>query len=259
MKRIIVILMFIVLLLTGCISVEEPVNYIPEGYSELVPVEIEEAVNTIWAQEYMQLSSHRYYGTYDDCVIWFQHGILPAIETKEIAGEEFYYRYSFNIYVYRKGKILSLEEAYKKRYLNKDQIKLLAEFHAASVDYPMGVRIYTPESYGDKVPEYLQQDIANAWAKYKSEPLKADPIYYGKYGWRTVILVPTGENNIVTSQTIGGYEFKYNGEFDLLVYNHLSFSQLADMVENGTIKQEYLEMIYQFHREHNAALYEDIK
>jgi len=260
MRRIIAIIILLVFVLTGCSPAEEPVNYIPENYNELVPIEIEEAVNAVWAQEYVQLSSHRYYGTYGDCVVWFQHGILPAIETKEIAGEEFYYRYLFNIYVYRKGKILSLEEAYKKRYLNKDQIKLLAEFHAASIDYPMGVRVYVPEVYGDKIPGYLQQNIADAWVKYKGEPLNSDPIYYGKYSFLTVILVPTGESTGVTSQTIGGHEFKYSGDFELMAHLHDQLMlTLTEAVESGYIKQEWLSLIAQFHRENNAALYEDSK
>ena len=133
--HLIITLLVVSLLLSGCGPVEEPVNYVPEGYDEHMPPDLEQTIKKAMEEEGKVFAFERYYGTYGDCVVWFAGGISCAFMTKEIAGYKFIYPSGFTIDVYRNGQILSLEEAYQKRWLSKNQIKLLAEYHAAATEW----------------------------------------------------------------------------------------------------------------------------
>ena len=133
--HLIITLLVVSLLLSGCGPVEEPVNYVPEGYDEHMPPDLEQTIKKAMEEEGKVFVFEKYYGTYGDCVVWFAGGISCAFMTKEIAGYKFIYPSSFTIDVYRNGQILPLEEAYQKRWLSKNQIKLLAEYHAAATEW----------------------------------------------------------------------------------------------------------------------------
>lgn len=70
-----------------------------------------------------------YYGTYGDCIVFFEQGQLTTMTTINIAGQEFIYGWSFLLRVYRNGEFMELEQAYEDGYITKSQIKELAKYH----------------------------------------------------------------------------------------------------------------------------------
>ena len=70
-----------------------------------------------------------YYGTYRNCVVWFQSGQTQAVETKNIAGYKFTYQVGFALHVYRNGEFMYLEDAYEKGYISRSQVKKIWKYH----------------------------------------------------------------------------------------------------------------------------------
>ena len=77
----------------------------------------------------LSLGGWTYYGTYGDCVVFFQSAHGQAVTREVIAGQEFVYGVGFTIHVYRKGEFMDLEQAYKKWYISKSQVKEIWEYH----------------------------------------------------------------------------------------------------------------------------------
>ena len=70
-----------------------------------------------------------YYGTYRNCVVWFQSGQAQAVTRKTIAGREFIHEVGFGIHVYRNGEFMYLEDAYENGYISKSQVKKIWKYH----------------------------------------------------------------------------------------------------------------------------------
>jgi hypothetical protein len=70
-----------------------------------------------------------YYGTYGDCVVFFQAGQAQYVKEEVIAGQEFIFDSGFALWVYRNGEFMYLEQAYKDDYITKTQIKDILEYH----------------------------------------------------------------------------------------------------------------------------------
>ena len=70
-----------------------------------------------------------YYGTYRNCVVWFESGQAQAVTRKNIAGHEFVYQVSFALHVYRNGEFMYLEDAYENGFISRSQVKKIWKYH----------------------------------------------------------------------------------------------------------------------------------
>ena len=77
----------------------------------------------------LSLGGWIYYGTYGDCVVFFQATHAQAETEKYTAGQEFIYGSSFVLHVYRNGEFMDLEQAYKKWYIPRSQVKEIWRHH----------------------------------------------------------------------------------------------------------------------------------
>ena len=105
----------------------------PEVSGTSIPLteEKKQEINEAWKAKYGHdmPTSILYYGTYGDCVVFFQATMAQAKTEKYIAGQEFIYGSTFVLRVYRKGEFMDLEQANKKWYISKSQVKEIWEYH----------------------------------------------------------------------------------------------------------------------------------
>lgn len=71
----------------------------------------------------------KYYGTFDDCVVWVMQGQTEAIVDFELAGSRFYNRNGISFFVCREGKLIMLEEAYEQGLISAEDIAIVADRH----------------------------------------------------------------------------------------------------------------------------------
>lgn len=105
-----------------------------------IPMELRMALIADWPAE--QFGGHlwghestEYYGTHKDCVAFFyqqDYSYPYQHHSIEVAGSYFSYENDAQIYVYRDGEFLKLDEAYEQGWLNKRQIRSIAQYHIDS-------------------------------------------------------------------------------------------------------------------------------
>ena len=71
----------------------------------------------------------RYYGTFDDCVVWVMQGQTEAIVDFELAGSRFYNRNGISFFVCRNGELIMLEEAYEQGFISAEDIAIVSKRH----------------------------------------------------------------------------------------------------------------------------------
>lgn len=74
---------------------------------------------------------HRYYGSDNGYDILFGGGQMTASTTKYIAGKEFAYGSSFNLYAYKDGVIMDLDKAYTDGLISEEAIERAVQYHMA--------------------------------------------------------------------------------------------------------------------------------
>lgn len=80
-----------------------------------------------------QYSMHgdRYYGTFDDCIVWCSPSTADSFTDFELAGSRFIHPTLCLFYVCRDGKHFTLQEAYDLGYISAEDVAIVAERHAA--------------------------------------------------------------------------------------------------------------------------------
>lgn len=101
------------------------------GTSIPLTEEKKQEINDAWKVKtgHDMTTSYLYYGTYGDCVVFFQKGQGQYVKEEVIAGQEFIFDRGFALWVYRNGEFMYLEQAYKDDYITKTQIKDILEYH----------------------------------------------------------------------------------------------------------------------------------
>lgn len=94
-----------------------------------------DTVEKLWAgakpqRNYPRNGGYIYYGTFNDCVVWFAAGNTHAITDFELAGSRFYFTSGCTFTVCRDGKLIQLQEAYEQGFISAEDIAIVAERHA---------------------------------------------------------------------------------------------------------------------------------
>lgn len=125
----------LVLLVAGGIYLDYQMNH-PDSSYDAIPRELREEMMTYWPEEeygagFFGNTEIRYYGTHGDCVAFRHIGTFHAHvdRTMVIAGSTFYLGEPFSIVVYRNGEFVDIQEAYDRGWLNRWQIRSMAEYH----------------------------------------------------------------------------------------------------------------------------------
>ena len=75
------------------------------------------------------MTSHRYYGTFENCIVWLRTSNLTAITEFEVAGVSFFDPNQVNFYVYYDGNQYTLQEGYEQGLLSVEDLELITERH----------------------------------------------------------------------------------------------------------------------------------
>lgn len=160
-----------------------------------------------------------YYGKFGGAHVFFDPSIMCAIETKRIAKEKIYNSTMFNIWVYKNGKIYTIEDAYDKWVLNKSDIADIARCH------------------------YKYRIVKDAEASRTNGRR-----FYGSYKKCDVGFTENGASRDGDySLTVAGYEFKYNKEFSIWGYAAGDKRELDWLYENGYLTENDIKKIYEIH------------
>ncbi len=108
---------------------------IKEDYLEY---RMNESGNTVWVEDYEDLTIEHvnlkyYFGTYNNCnailIDLLVDGYATAIYVENIAGYEFSYSVMRTITVYNNGTFVTLNDAYEKGWLSKENIRDIHYFY----------------------------------------------------------------------------------------------------------------------------------
>ena len=141
MKKVlrIAIAVVVALVVTGALFIDSFPAPTSSSYGP-IPMELRMALIADWPAE--QFGGHlwghesmEYYGTHKDCVVFFyqeDYSWPYQHHSIDIAGSHFSFENDARIYVYRAGEFLELDEAYEQGWLNKRQIRSIAQYHIDS-------------------------------------------------------------------------------------------------------------------------------
>jgi len=108
-------------------------DYTPTPLSEERIAELAEVIPVLATEdEWTRFvwSVQRYLGDFNGCYCYYSVGQLTHVETKTIAGYDFTYPMSFTLDAIYNGEKMYLSEAYDRGYLTKDEVGMMAAYHA---------------------------------------------------------------------------------------------------------------------------------
>ena len=126
-KRITVLILFAVMLLSGCQS--------RDGLPALTDEKKQEIETAFgwqpdgWFDAETRYWGHRYYGSDNGYDILFVGGQMAVSTTKYIAGQGFTYGTAFQLYAYKDGEVVDLEQAYTDGLVSQSAIEQAAQYH----------------------------------------------------------------------------------------------------------------------------------
>ena len=143
----IAIAVVLVLLVAGGVYVNYQSKH-PDSSYELIPRELYSEMMEHWPSEkfgdhFYGNSNIYYYGTHGDCVVFhYDHirGMSIGFNSSapyeyEVAGSTFRIDLAGSgIMVYHDGEFENIYEAYQRRWLNRWQIKSIAQYHKESIN-----------------------------------------------------------------------------------------------------------------------------
>lgn len=220
--KIISITMMLILLLGALSSCGNRISVskkekIEKAFREQKEIELELSLNE--KGEIVDCGYMEYYGVFDEAYVFFSPSMMCAVETKTVAKQRITYPYCFNIWIYKNGKVYTIEDAYEKRVLSK----------------------------------WTVTNIARAHYKYwilKDSVERDDRSYYGTYGKCDVAFVEFWSPNPKEhTLTVAGYEFKNQYEFSIWAYADGDRRSLEWLYENGYLSKKDVGEIYKIHTE----------
>lgn len=102
-------------------------------FPKAAKAEIEEAWSFAY-EEGINLDYCQYYGTYGGAVVFFSAGQLSEMWDINVAGVEFEWTSSAQIWVYKEGRFYTLEKAYEEELLTAKNIKSISRRHERNKD-----------------------------------------------------------------------------------------------------------------------------
>ncbi len=107
---------------------DELIKQIEEDYTEL-----DSTYHKYDPEIHGEYYVRNYYGSYNGAAVCLMDGTktlyLTVVKVETVAGSEFIYGNSNTIQVWKDGNFYSLEEAYQKGFLTKEEIAIIADIH----------------------------------------------------------------------------------------------------------------------------------
>ncbi len=230
-----------------------------------------------------------YFGIYNNCIVMLidcAHTYATMEYEIEIAGYEFVFPVIREFDVYRNGEFTSLEKAYEKGWVSKEDVRDIHYYYSTDT----GIKdIYTPSPLVSLTAkqelkikqdylEYKKEDVqrlrdsenqyynslsSKEQEKYKLEKGSPDnyidelienylkiQVYFGTYNNCAVMILDSPFSVYFQAQTfneIGGYVFAYPVMRSTAVYRNGEFVTLEQAYEKGWLSDENMKDIYYYH------------
>lgn len=188
------------------------------------------------------------YGVFDKCIVVFYPTMLTVVSSKTIADEVFSYGSSFALYGYHDGVFYSLEEAYEKGFITKEEVAIAAECHRAIGWYNLLRSLYKRATTALKLPEEdMSKSIVEAfgdggssieWLDLDNKEQFTLPHLrsYGDFNGCTVLLM-TSQNEDENTKTVADRTFEAQMGVSLWGYYEGILYSLEEAYEKGFISQ----------------------
>ncbi len=216
------------------------------------------ALNDVIAEPGDLLGGTFCYGKFDECIVIFSPTMLTVVSSKTIADEVFSYGSSFALYGYHDGMFYSLEEAYEKGFLTKDEVAIAAECHRTIGRYN-GLRAYYEKAISALIPpeEDTRKSIVEAfsdggssieWISLDNKEQFASPHLrsYGDFNGCTVLLM-TLQSEDKNTQIIADSSFEYSYGNQIKVWVKGQFLNIVDAYGQKFITKDMVANISDIH------------
>jgi len=193
----------------------------------------------------------RYYGNYEGYdIIFVISGPLDSmwadvVDTKVIAGIEFYSGMPCSLYGYRNGKIYEVHELYNSGELSAESIAAAAEIHNTG-----GKTLY--------LSEQEKEAMRRAWAVerhgllWNSEEKQTDAIrYYGTFDGYDIVYCIHGVsqyNDDGRTISIDGILIEYDCDSNIFGFQDGEYDFIAGLYEEGKLSRESIAEIAKIHQ-----------
>ena len=200
------------------------------------------------------------YGKFDECIVIFSPTMLAVLSSKMIADEVFSYGSSFVLYGYHDGVFYSLEEAYEKGFITKDEVAIAAECHRTIGRYNALRACYDRATSALKLPEentrksiveaFGDKGSSIAWLNLDNKEQFASPHLrsYGDFNGCTVLLM-TLQSEDKNTQIVADRSFESQMGFSLWAYYEEALYSLEEAYEKGFISQSDIGVAVALHND----------
>ncbi len=213
----------------------------------------------------------KYYGTYGDCVAmmidsrYFGKGLGDAITEIQVGDYLFTFSTLKQIDIYRNGKFVNLDEAYKKGWLSDEEVRDIHYYHSNKkyIEYdfynPTPITPLSTEKAIKIKQDYLtykKKLIANSAHPDEYDDLTTDDIkiteYMGTYKSSIVVRIidpMVMYPDVVEYDNIANYKFRrYHAlKGEIMVYRNGEFTSLEKAYEKGWVSKEDVRDIHYYY------------
>lgn len=179
-------------------------------------------------------------GTYRGNVAFYVPGLLAgqAITEIKIAGVEFVYPTTNQIYIWSDGEIYTMPEAYKKHLIGYFDLYIIRDIYED----------LSEEEYSKRNAKELDRHIRTKYIEWSDTSLSIDKIEYlnlGNYdGNYAVYFLSESSYFVVTTIDVAGVKFTYPDTRQIWILSKGKFYDMNTAYQNGLINRFDIYVIY---------------
>ena len=201
-----------------------------------------------------------YLGDFNGCFCFYSDGHLQYEETKIIAGYEFTRSTSFTLEVVYNGEKMYMNEAYDKGYLTRDEIGMMAAYHARLRE---GIVVLeqpeTTTPLYNLFPDYVPEPLDTEKKKEIEILVGGNTGWYHEKGsdWLNLMYLGTFNGIIIVSRfaslervnprKIAGYDFYIPDNSEILAYSNGEIMDLEMAYNMGLLSEEQIGLAASVH------------
>ena len=197
-----------------------------------------------------------YLGDINGCFCFYSDGHLQYEETKIIAGYEFTRSTSFTLEVVYNGEKMYMNEAYDKGYLTRDEIGMMAAYHArlrrgiVILEQPETTTplynlfpAYVPEPLDEEKKKEIEVLLGEDRKWYYETHDYRDIWYLGTFNEHIVFLYFDEYKDLQDRVVIAGYPFTLANDAKLVAYIEGELIDLEVAYEQGLFTDDEIGMV----------------
>ena len=212
-----------------------------------------------WCQKDDHYLKARYYGTFDEGVVFFKEKVsmLAVVGTISLSDYEFLNGKIFNIYIYKNGEIQNIRLQIES--LDEEDIEDIWNAHIEYQKYlyPECYEAYCVLGILNPLTDEMKQEIETVWKEkrgcdliwaHQGNPLSAGVRVYGEFNGYTVLFDEKESNGHSRAMYVGEYRFSNQNVFEIWLYKNGELHTLSSAYESGLVPDDVLREIFVCHR-----------